>query len=213
MMSTVGEVAHAASVDGLFAMPETLTNMPIIDACGDTTDATAQMFGWLGTVLAVLVFAAPIPTMLTIRRHGALGDFDSLPYVAMLMQGAFWTVYGLPIVTPCRTQVLVCNVIGVLISVSYVALFVAYADSVRRPRILAVSGGAAVIIVAVCSTALILDAVHPHAPNASGTASMIIGVACVVVTIAAFGAPLAIVRGFYGCRFRGLIPRLPSRLQ
>ena len=160
---------------------------PFDDTCDSSQDPTAELLGWVGTVLAVFVFAAPLETMLKVCKACTLGDFDSVPFMAMLVMASFWCVYALPFVTPCRVQVLVCNAIGVTLSLAYIAIFLRLADSTRRRKIGAGCAISAALAVGVSVTALVVDASLPHA------ASQILGGACIAGAIAAFGAPLLIV--------------------
>jgi len=150
-------------------------------------DALADALGWIGTVLAVCVFSAPIETMVKIYRARDLGDFDSLPYVAMLVMALLWVVYALPSVTPCRTQVLVCNLFGVVLQVAYLGVFISFANERRRPQI---TGGALLglaVVAAVCVPALAINIDH------DGVASDVLGYATVVAGVTAFASPLAVL--------------------
>ena len=151
--------------------------------------AASEYIGWIGTVLAVLVFAAPIETMVRVYLRRELGDFDSLPFCAMLVMALLWMVYALPFVTPCRSQILVCNAFGVVLNCGYIGIFVAYADAGRRLRIIGGAMLSLALAFIVSGTALAIDA----SPGIPVTASTIMGYACIAGAVAAFASPLAIL--------------------
>ena len=166
-----------------------LQQQPAECETGRLDSATSHSLGWIGTVLAVLVFAAPIETMVKVYVRRELGDFDHLPFCAMLVMALLWVVYSLPFVTPCRPQILVCNSVGLVLNCAYIGIFVAYADAGRRFRIILGAMLSLALALVVSGSALAIDA----SPSIPVTASTIMGYACVVGSIAAFGSPLAIL--------------------
>jgi solute carrier family 50 protein (sugar transporter) len=178
----------AASSSTLLPAAAAATQRRLVgDVDCEADSALVEALGWAGTVLAVCVFSAPIETMVKIYQSKELGDFDSLPYVAMLVMALLWCVYALPMVTPCRTQVLVCNLAGIALQIAYLSIFISYANERRRPRI---TGGALLglgVVLAVCIPALAVNANH------DGAATDILGFATVIAGIVAFASPLAVL--------------------
>ena len=149
----------------------------------------APLLGMLGVALAVLVFLAPLATMRAVCREGSLGGFDHLPFIAMLAMALLWMSYSFPHVTPCLPEVLACNSIGVVLNVSYLGIFISYADASRRAAILTTTAAALALVAATVGAAVAYDR-----SGHTGAATVIIGYACVAGVIFAFGSPLAIVQ-------------------
>ena len=150
---------------------------------------TLEALGWIGLTLAVLVFLAPVETIYKVVRDKSLGDFDSLPFALLLAMALAWVAYALPSITDCHMQILVCNIIGMALELSYLAIFFFYADSrERRLKILLHLALGLVPAGVVAAIACIMDGGH-HGDGAS-----ILGSATIVFAILGFASPLAIVR-------------------
>lgn len=149
----------------------------------------APILGLIGVALAVFVYLAPLMTIRDVCREGKLGGYDHLPFVAMLTMALLWMAYSFPHVTPCLPEVLTCNFIGVLLNIFYLGIFLGYADGPRRIAILTATATALALVVATVG-----GAVTYERSGHTGSAAVIVGYACVVGVVFAFGSPLAIVR-------------------
>ena len=107
----------------------------------------------------------------------------------LLAMALAWVAYALPSITDCHMQILVCNIIGMALELSYLAIFFFYADSrERRLKILLHLALGLVPAGIVAAIACIMDGGH-HGDGAS-----ILGSATIVFAILGFASPLAIVR-------------------
>jgi len=168
---------------------------PNATECASNESVVLNIMGWAGCVAAWLLFVAPIPTMKSIIRAGAVGDFSPLPYLISMLQCSLWAVYALPAITPCKTQPLVTNTVGAVLEAGYVVVFIRYSHE-RRAMIMR-TGGVVAAVVAVTAFAVLAA---PHLPvpkwpdpDASRTTT-VLGWTCSVFNVAMYASPLGVVR-------------------
>lgn len=76
-----------------------------------------EISGWAGSLSAWVLFIVPISTMRHIHSRGSVEKFSPVPYLVGSISTALWIAYA--VVTPCKNQLLVTNIVGVLLQVSY----------------------------------------------------------------------------------------------
>ena len=168
-MRAVGDMpAHAASAGALGLQP---WRVPA---------ATCDEIGYAGTLAAIGLFLAPVPTMLAILRRRSTEAFSCLPYAAAFLQCSVWVAYAL--VTPNRLSPLVTNVAGVALESVYLLVFLPNASDPTSARavVFGAFGGAFLLIAGV----LVLTP-HPSWSPALGTVAA-------ALNIVMYAAPLSV---------------------
>jgi len=165
------------------------------DSCASADTALVETFGWVGCAAAWLLFISPLPVMREIGRRGHVGDFSALPYLISTMQCGLWTVYALPMVTPCKIQPLVTNAVGCCLEFCYVCVFIRFTGAAARRslllRLLLVIG-----VVGGCSAFAIAAAKHlpiPSYPSGASRATTVLGFLCTFFNICMYASPLGVM--------------------
>ena len=112
------------------------------------------------------------------------------------MQCTLWATYALPIITKCKLQPLVTNVMGAALYFAYVGIFIAYGGP-RRPEVLRGFFGAVAFIVvtillAVFAAPPMKIQSWPDAGESSTTTFL--GWVCSLLNIGFYAAPLSVAR-------------------
>ena len=76
------------------------------------------------------------PTFYRIIKKKSVEEFKPDPYIATVLNCAFWVFYGLPFVHPHSILVLTINSIGLMFEFIYLTIFYIYATNKGRVRML-----------------------------------------------------------------------------
>ncbi|XP_055814923.1 bidirectional sugar transporter SWEET17-like [Solanum dulcamara] len=109
------------------------------------------IIGVIGNIISVLMFLSPVGTFRRIVKNGSTEDFDSLPYICILLNTSLWTYYG--IIKPGSYLVATVNGFGVIFQTVYIALFLQFAHPKMRNRTAILVG---VLNVVLIGTAILL---------------------------------------------------------
>uniref|UniRef100_A0A7S4N7S0 Sugar transporter SWEET1 n=1 Tax=Odontella aurita TaxID=265563 RepID=A0A7S4N7S0_9STRA len=82
--------------------------------------AWVSLCGQMAPIAGILVFAAPIPTMLQIQREKSVGALPMLPYSSMIVNCVVWFTYGLLKLEP---KVWHTNSVGLFLGLYYCYVF------------------------------------------------------------------------------------------
>ncbi|XP_062018741.1 bidirectional sugar transporter SWEET9-like isoform X1 [Rosa rugosa] len=93
-------------------------------------DLMASVFGILGTIVAFLVYLAPLPTFYWIFKKKSTQGFPSIPYSVSLFS-AMLTLYYAFVKTNCLLLITI-NSIGCFIETVYLVVFMIYATPKSR---------------------------------------------------------------------------------
>ena len=164
--------------------------------CASADSRAVEIFGWLGCMCAWILFLSPVLTVRKIVRAGTVASFSPLPYLVSALQCGLWIVYALPMVTPCKLQPEVTNIIGFALELGYVLVFVRYA---RNRWAMAARATAVVLTIAVVAVLCVYWVPSqewiPLWPDAQQSrASNVLGLVCLVFNICMYAAPLSVVR-------------------
>ena len=85
-----------------------------------------KLCGQLAPMFAVVVFMAPIPTILKVNRDQTVGDLPLLPYSSMISSAFVWVAYGTLLSEP---RVWVANSIGLVLGCCYFLAFIRHVPS------------------------------------------------------------------------------------
>ncbi|PIN02834.1 hypothetical protein CDL12_24646 [Handroanthus impetiginosus] len=139
------------------------------------------IFGVLGNIVAALLFLSPLNTFWRIVKNRSTEDFESIPYVVLLLNASQWTYYG--IIKPVVLLV-TFNGFGSLMMIIYLLIFLIFAPPKMKVRtaalVLVVNVGFLLGVILVTSLAMSRQA----RINVTGTL-------CDCVTIISFASPLA----------------------
>jgi len=170
--------------------------------CSATPSYAAATMGMLGSIMAVVLFAVPISVMREVVRAGDVKRYSIIPYLMSACCCGMWVVYAQPYIAPCKPQVLVTNMIGSVLEVSYIIIFLAHAAD-RQQELFIQTGCALVIflLLFVLGTSISPEFSFepPHFPGGSDNVHdsrrrFVLGVICVSLNMLMYASPLSIVR-------------------
>ncbi|KAG9140696.1 hypothetical protein Leryth_006895 [Lithospermum erythrorhizon] len=128
-----------------------------------------------------------MPTLWRILKKKSSEEFHPYPYIAGVMNCSFWVLYGLPIIHPDSTLVITINSVGLVMELSYLAIFFIYTH--KKYRIYIVGLLVAVIILLAIVAVLTLQFCHTYESR-----SMVVGIICVVFGVIMYASPLSIMK-------------------
>ncbi|XP_054810818.1 bidirectional sugar transporter SWEET4-like isoform X2 [Prosopis cineraria] len=76
------------------------------------------------------------PTFIGIIKKKAVEEFKPDPYLATVINCAFWVFYGMPFVHPNSILVLTINSVGLVFEVVYLAIFFTFAPQKGRKKVM-----------------------------------------------------------------------------
>ncbi|OIW08197.1 hypothetical protein TanjilG_26486 [Lupinus angustifolius] len=149
--------------------------------CEDGKDVV----GIAGNIFAFGLFLSPIPTFRRIIRNGSTEMFSGLPYIYSLINCLICLWYGTPLISHDNLLITTVNSIGAAFQLLYIILFLMYAESAKKVRmlrlLLAVIGIFAIILVGSLEVA------------DSNTRRMFVGFLSCASLISMFASPLFVI--------------------
>jgi solute carrier family 50 (sugar transporter) len=160
----------AAAAAGSSIIPSTTTTW-IVETCSQ-----------LAPVTAMILFAAPIPTILQITNNKSVGTLPLLPYSSMIANAILWTTYG---ILRKESSIYTCNGIGIVLSLLYLLQFIKY--SPKQSSTLPGSVVQHISTITFVTIGAILLAIQPYIQSSAD----IIGSLAVLFCMAMFASPLS----------------------
>ncbi|XP_020232143.2 bidirectional sugar transporter SWEET5, partial [Cajanus cajan] len=145
-----------------------------------------NIIGIIGNVISFGLFFSPAPTFYTIIKKKSVEEFKPDPYIATVLNCAFWVFYGMPFVHPHSLLVVTINSIGLVFEFVYLAIFLTYATTKGRKKVLLY-----LIIEVIFFAAIVL--VTMLALHGTTRRSLIVGVVCDVFNVMMYISPLTIM--------------------
>ncbi|XP_027358783.1 bidirectional sugar transporter SWEET5-like [Abrus precatorius] len=145
-----------------------------------------NVVGIIGNVISFFLFFSPAPTFYKIIKNRSVEEFKPDPYIATLLNCAFWVFYGMPFVHPHSILVVTINAIGLVIEFVYIAIYFTYATKNGRIKVM-ISLSVEVIFFA----AVVL--VTMRALHSIPQRSLVIGIICDVFNVMMYVSPLTIM--------------------
>ncbi|XP_054801513.1 bidirectional sugar transporter SWEET6b-like [Prosopis cineraria] len=145
-----------------------------------------NVVGIIGNVISFGLFLSPTPTFYGIIKKKAVEEFKPDPYIATILNCAFWVLYGMPFVHPHSILVLTINSVGLVLEFVYVIIFYAYATNKGRKKVLLW-----LLVEAIFFTAIVL--ITMLALHGTKRRSLIVGVLCDVFNVMMYASPLTIM--------------------
>ncbi|AQK69754.1 Bidirectional sugar transporter SWEET4 [Zea mays] len=152
-----------------------------------SSDTIRTAIGVIGNGTALVLFLSPVPTFIRIWKKGSVEQYSPIPYVATLLNCMMWVLYGLPLVHPHSMLVITINGTGMLIQLTYVALFLVYSAGAARRKVSLLLAAEVAFVGAVA--ALVLALAHTHERR-----SMVVGILCVLFGTGMYAAPLSVMK-------------------
>ncbi|KAG6686593.1 hypothetical protein I3842_11G028300 [Carya illinoinensis] len=151
------------------------------------TETTRTIVGVLGNILALGLFASPIPTFIKIYQAKSVEEFKPDPYLATVLNCALWCIYGLPFVHPDSYLVISINSAGLVIELIYLIIFFIYSPFSKRRKIIIALVIETIFII--CVVVIALQVFHTTKDR-----SMIVGILCIIFNIVMYASPLTVMR-------------------
>ncbi|MED6160856.1 Bidirectional sugar transporter SWEET6b [Stylosanthes scabra] len=126
------------------------------------------------------------PTFYRIIKKKSVEEFKPDPYIATVLNCAFWVFYGLPFVRPHSILVLTINSIGLGFEFVYLAIFYIYATNKGRKKVVLYLVIEVIFFAAVALITLLV--VHGTTKR-----SLVVGVLCDIFNVMMYVSPLTVM--------------------
>ncbi|KAL2335639.1 hypothetical protein Fmac_016852 [Flemingia macrophylla] len=126
------------------------------------------------------------PTFYKIIKKKAVEEFKPDPYIATVLNCAFWVFYGMPFVHPNSLLVVTINGIGLVFEFVYLTIFFIYATNKGRKKVVLY-----LIVEVILFAAIVL--VTMLALHGTIRRSLIVGVLCDIFNVMMYVSPLTIM--------------------
>ncbi|CAK8533720.1 unnamed protein product [Lathyrus sativus] len=142
--------------------------------------------GIVGNVISLGLLISPAPTFYKIIKKKDVEEFKSDPYLATLLNCAFWVFYGMPFVHPNSTLLVTINSVGFVFEIIYLTIFYIYATNKGRKKIFIVVLVETIFFVVI--VLITLFALHGTAKR-----SLVVGILCDIFNVMMYTSPLTIM--------------------
>ncbi|EEF52022.1 conserved hypothetical protein [Ricinus communis] len=127
------------------------------------------------------------PTFRKIINQKAVEEFKPDPYLATVLNCAMWSFYGLPIVEEDSILVTTINAAGLVIELTYVAIFFVFAPFHKRKKIVIVLVLELIIMAGVIIITMgIFSSIKKRAT--------FVGILCIILNVIMYTSPLTVMR-------------------
>ncbi|ESW23086.1 hypothetical protein PHAVU_004G017300 [Phaseolus vulgaris] len=126
------------------------------------------------------------PTFYKIIKQKSVEEFKPDPYIATVLNCAFWVFYGMPFVHPNSHLVVTINGVGLVFEFVYLAIFFIYATNKGRRKV-----SLLLLIEAIFFAAIIL--VTMFVLHGTTRRSLVVGIICDVFNVMMYVSPLTIM--------------------
>ncbi|XP_057440411.1 bidirectional sugar transporter SWEET6b-like [Lotus japonicus] len=147
-----------------------------------------SIVGIIGNVISFGLFFSPAPTFYKIIKKKDVEEFKPDPYLATLLNCAFWVFYGMPFVHPNSLLVVTINGIGLVIESIYLLIFFIYATNKGRKKVLGWLAAEFVFFAVIVAITLLVPGLHGTKHR-----SLMIGIICDIFNIMMYASPLTIM--------------------
>ncbi|GAU49226.1 hypothetical protein TSUD_282770 [Trifolium subterraneum] len=145
-----------------------------------------NVVGIIGNVISFGLFFSPAPTFYNIIKKKDVEEFKPDPYIATVLNCAFWVFYGMPFVHPNSLLVVTINGVGLVFEFVYITIFYIYAKKEGRKKV-----GLYLLIEAILFAAIVL--ITMLALHGTTKRSLIVGILCDLFNIAMYVSPLTVM--------------------
>ncbi|KAK2419702.1 hypothetical protein P8452_50076 [Trifolium repens] len=145
-----------------------------------------NVVGIIGNVISFGLFFSPAPTFYKIIKKKDVEEFKPDPYLATVLNCAFWVFYGMPFVHPNSLLVVTINGVGLVFEFVYLTIFIVYAKKAGRKKV-----GQYLLVEAILFAAIVL--ITMLALHGTTKRSLIVGILCDMFNIAMYVSPLTVM--------------------
>ncbi|XP_020232135.1 bidirectional sugar transporter SWEET5 [Cajanus cajan] len=145
-----------------------------------------NVIGVIGNVISFGLFFSPAPTFYGIIKKKAVEEFKPDPYIATVLNCAFWVFYGMPFVHPHSILVLTINGVGLVFEFVYLTIYYIYATNKGRKKLLLF-----LLIEVIFFVAIVL--VTMLALHGTRKRSLVVGVLSDVFNVMMYVSPLTVM--------------------
>jgi solute carrier family 50 (sugar transporter) len=192
--SLVGVVATSTcAIQGGAIGSSSSTNAIIIP----TTNWIVETCSQLAPITSMILFAAPVPTIIQIISSKSVGSLPLLPYSSMIANAILWTTYG---ILRKESSIYTCNGIGAVLAILYLLQFIRYSPS--KSSTLPGSVLQHVSVITLVAIGAIVLALQTYIKNPAD----IIGSIAVLFCIAMFASPLSALKTVIQTKSASSIP-------
>lgn len=150
---------------------------------------------------AILLTAAPLPTVREIQSKESVGKLPLLPYTCMSTQCFLWTMYG---VLQGQTAIWLPNVVGTALGLYFFLSFVQFAPK-RAPSLPgSIRQHVAAVVGVTAATLLTAAAAQSVIPKAR--AARTLGLTAMMFAVALFASPLSALKTVFESKSAATIP-------
>ncbi|KAK7266128.1 hypothetical protein RIF29_18768 [Crotalaria pallida] len=142
--------------------------------------------GVLGNVISFGLFLSPAPTFYGIIKKKDVEEFKPHPYLATVLNCAFWVFYGLPFIHPNSTLVLSINAVGLGFEFVYLTIFYIYSSNKGRKKMLIF-----LLVEGIFFAAIVL--ITMLTLHGTRKRSLVVGIICDIFNIMMYVSPLTIM--------------------
>ncbi|CAK8533721.1 unnamed protein product [Lathyrus sativus] len=145
-----------------------------------------NIVGIIGNVISFVLFFSPAPTFYKIIKKKDVEEFKPDPYIATVLNCAFWVFYGLPFVHPNSLLVVTINGVGLVFEFVYLTIFYVYSNNKGRKKLLLY-----LVIEAIFFAAIVL--ITMLALHGTTKRSLVVGIVCDIFNILMYVSPLTVM--------------------
>ncbi|KAL1357070.1 hypothetical protein HN51_009063 [Arachis hypogaea] len=145
-----------------------------------------NVVGVIGNVISFGLFFSPAPTFYRIIKRKSVEEFKPDPYIATVLNCAFWVFYGLPFVHPHSILVVTINSIGLAFEFVYLTIFYIYATNKGRKKV-------AIYLVIEAIFFAVIALITLLALHGTRKRSLVVGVLCDIFNVMMYVSPLTIM--------------------
>ncbi|XP_058752122.1 bidirectional sugar transporter SWEET7b-like [Vicia villosa] len=145
-----------------------------------------NIVGIIGNVISFGLFFSPAPTFYKIIKKKDVEEFKPDPYIATVLNCAFWVFYGLPFVHPNSLLVVTINGVGLVFEFVYLTIFYVYANNKGRKKLLLY-----LLIEAIFFAVIVL--ITMFALHGTTRRSLVVGIICDIFNIMMYVSPLTVM--------------------
>ncbi|RLN31447.1 hypothetical protein BBJ28_00006694 [Nothophytophthora sp. Chile5] len=140
----------------------------------------------LATLASVLLYVSPYPDFRRIHRQRSTGEISLLPVVMLFCNAYMWCVYGC--VADSIFPLVVVNLVGVVTSVLFSAVYYRWSSSEQRAAVRKLWGSAALAMALATTYAVV--GVYGFTNQSPTEVAVMLGFVCVTCNICLFASPL-----------------------
>jgi len=155
-------------------------------------DVISEAISAFGTVCTILLFGAPVLTIQKIFRQRSVGDFSSATYVCTFFQCSLWIGYCL--VTPDRAALLVTNVAGASLALTWCLCFLRFCEQKASLSLQLAAAACSILGIFVLDTRWFANLSLQPLKHGETLRTEGLGVTCVIFNILMYASPLSVAK-------------------